>query len=435
MTEAARTAIEWRAERDMSERTKAARLAAFPDEYAYGAQPPAPLVDAAKLPIFSAASLADNPIPARRWIVPNMIPDRTVSIIGGDGGGGKTTLMMQLASSTALGHPWLGYNPEPGRVVFASAEDDEEEIHRRLAAIATSLGACLGDLVDLHIVPLAGRNAVMGAPQGKMALIAPTAVWRGLVAIVQAVKPRLLVLDALADVFGGEENARAQARQFIGLLRGLAIEHDLAVILIAHPSLSGMASGSGTSGSTAWSNSVRSRLYLERILDEGGREIDADIRRLTVKKSNYGPVGLGLRLRWQAGAFILDGSPGGFDKLALNAKAERVFLDLLAAFMAQGRDVSDTPGHNYAPAEFAEHGAEGLSKDVLKSAMKRLLFGGRVRVDTFGPPSRRRKRLVIEPQKDATVELPTPFHRHCQRPSDDSQRPSLSPPLYPHGRW
>ena len=285
-------------------------------------------------------------------------------------------------------------------MLVVTAEDDEDEIHRRLAAIAKSLGIDLADLADLNIVPLAGRDAVMGAPEGKAAIIAPTAVFRGLVALVERIRPRLIVLDALADVYAGEENARAQARQFIGLLRGLAIKNDLAVVLIAHPSLSGMASGSGTSGSTAWSNSVRARLYLERIFDDGNREIDPDLRVLRVKKSNYGPVGLELRLRWKEGAFILDGPAGGFDKLAADAKAERVFLDLLAKFTAQGRDVCDTPGHNYAPTEFAEQGSEGLSRDVLKAAMKRLLFAKRIRVETFGPPSRRRKRLAVGTQNE-----------------------------------
>jgi RecA-family ATPase len=383
-----------------------------PDDY--GAQPPsAPIDDAApegepgapgELPVISAAAFAGVAPPERRWIVKDMIPDRAVTIVSGDGGGGKTTLMLQLAAAKAGTRPWLSHNSDPGRVLVVTAEDDEEEIHRRLAAIAKGLSIELADLADLHIVPLAGRDAVMGAPEGKAALIAPTAVFRGLVALVERIKPRMVILDALADVYGGEENARAQARQFVSLLRGLAIKNDLAVVLVAHPSLSGMASGSGTSGSTAWSNSVRARLYLERIVDESNREIDPDIRVLRVKKSNYGPVGLELRLRWQNGAFILDGDAGGFDKLAADTKAERVFLDLLVKFTAQGRDVCDTPGHNYAPAEFAEQGSEGLSRDVLKAAMKRLLFAKRIRVETFGPPSRRRKRVAIEPPKEGAGE-------------------------------
>jgi RecA-family ATPase len=380
------------------------------DDYDGAQAPPAPLADEAPesgprefppLPVISAASFAGRDPPARPWIVRDMIPDRTVTIVSGDGGGGKTTLMLQLATAISGSCPWLGHSPDPGPVLVVTAEDDEEEIHRRLAAIAKCLTVDLSDLVDLHIVPLAGQDAVMGAPEGKAALIAPTAVFRALVALVERIRPRLVVLDALADVYAGEENARAQARQFIGLLRGLAIKNDLAVVLIAHPSLSGMASGSGTSGSTAWSNSVRARLYLERILDDGNREIDPDLRVLRVKKSNYGPVGFELRVRWQNGAFVLDGPAGGFDKMAAEAKAERVFLDLLAALEAQGRDVSPNLSNSYAPSVFEKlPKAEGITRRQFITAMERLLASERIRVETSGPPSRRYKRLTIAPPKE-----------------------------------
>ena len=208
------------------------------DDYNGAQAPPGPLADeasegeregsdVASLRVISAAAFAGVEPPERRWIVRDMIPDRTVTIFAGDGGGGKTTLKLQLAAAIAGRCPWLGHNPDPGPVLFVTAEDDEEEIHRRLAAIAKSLGVDLSDLADLHIVPLAGQDAVMGAPEGKAALITPTAVFRGLAALVERIRPRLVILDALADVYAGEENARAQARQFIGLLRGLAIKNDL----------------------------------------------------------------------------------------------------------------------------------------------------------------------------------------------------------------
>jgi len=96
-----------------------------------------------------------------------------------------------------------------------------------------------------------------------------------------------LHIDTSADVFGGDEISRSQVRQFVGLLIGIALRNNCAVILLAHPSMSGMASGTGTSGSTGWHNSVRSRMYLE------GDDKDDDARTLKFKKSNYG----GLRRR------------------------------------------------------------------------------------------------------------------------------------------
>ncbi len=67
------------------------------------------------------------------------------------------------------------------------------------------------------------------------------------------------------------------------MLRDLAIDHDCAVLLLSHPSLTGLNSGTGTSGSTAWNNSVRSRLYLQAT--------SPDTRTLKVVKANHGKVG------------------------------------------------------------------------------------------------------------------------------------------------
>lgn len=210
-----------------------------------------------------------------------------------------------------------------------------------------------------------------------------------------------MILDTLADVFAGNEIIRSEARQFVGILRGLAIEYDLAVVLLAHPSLTGLSSGSGTSGSTAWNNSVRSRLYLETIKGEDGQEIDPDLRMLHVKKANYGPAGGGIRLRWSDGCFVRVTPAGGFDKLVADARIERIFLDLLGKLSGQGRDVSSKPSQSYAPTIFEKHpNAEGIRKREFASAMERLLMAERIFVETGGSPSRRWSRLVLTRPED-----------------------------------
>jgi hypothetical protein len=356
-----------------------------------------------ELPVVIAASLGDKPAPPRSWHVRDMVPGRTVTQLGGDGGLGKSTIGMQLGVATSIDKPWLGMSARLGPVIYLSAEDDLDELHRRLEAIAASYGTTVADLTDLHLLPMAGLDTVLGAP-GERGVISPTEIWRALLRLVERIKPCLVILDTLADVFAGNENARLEVRTFVGMLRGLAIEHDLAVVLLAHPSLSGMASGAGTSGSTAWNNSVRSRLYLEGVKGEGGREVDADLRVLRVMKTNYGPPGLELTLKWYQGCFVregADGAPGGLDRLTAQARDERIFLDLVAAFNAQGRDVSPYPSRTYAPTVFASHpDAEGAKKVSLEDAMNRLLKEGRIKIETFGPPSKLRSRLVAVPTED-----------------------------------
>ena len=101
----------------------------------------------------------------------------------------------------------------------------------------------------------------------------------------------LIALDTAADMFGGNENDRSQVRQFIGLLRGLAITANAGVLLASHPSLSGITTDSGLSGSTGWHNSVRSRLYFKAAKAAEGDKANPDLRELEVRKNNYGPSG------------------------------------------------------------------------------------------------------------------------------------------------
>ncbi|MCA3485846.1 MAG: ATPase, partial [Rhodobacter sp.] len=168
----------------------------------------------------------------------------------------------------------------------------------------------------------------------------------------------------------------------------LAIRHECAVLLLAHPSLAGLSTGTGTSGSTGWNNSVRSRIYLSRIVQEG-YEADPDARVLRTLKANYGRTGGEISLRWQGGVFAADELETGLDRKASGAKAERVFLSLLRTFTEQGRRVNHAGGANYAPKVFAAHTkAEGTTKAALKGAMDALLERGAVTIGKDGPPSR-----------------------------------------------
>jgi len=201
-------------------------------------------------------------------------------------------------------------------------------------------------------------------------------------------------------MFGGEENSRRHVRGFIVLLKRLAITKKLAVLLVAHPSLSGVSSGTGLSGSTDWHNGPRARLYFQRPNDGDGETPDRDARELIVKKSQYsGAEGTVFRLRRRDGRYVYEGKTGSsapYDRAATSAKADRKFLDLLAELTAQGRDVSPTPSRSYAPAVFADHpDADGVTKKALALAMERLLKGKRIAVETVGPPSKQRKRIVI----------------------------------------
>jgi RecA-family ATPase len=337
--------------------------------------------------VINPADWEGKPVPSRKWIVPDIIPDETVTLLSGDGAGGKSLLALQLGAARALGKEWIGLLPEPGRTLILSAEDDSDEMQRRLDDIRKFYGARMADLADMRLVDLVGEDSVLGElMKGR---ILPTQMYRALDAFAADFKPGLVVLDVLADVFAGDENSRPQAREFIGLLKRLSRTHKCAILLLAHPSLNGMATGNGTSGSTAWSNSVRSRLYLQGAKASDGSEPDKNLRVLEAKKSNYGPADTSITLEWKNGLFVPVQGPVGLDKLALEAKVEDAFLTILKRFNQNGRNASDTNGTSYAPRLFVqEPEAKGVTREQFAAAMRRLFVADKIRKVNHGRPSR-----------------------------------------------
>ena len=347
-----------------------------------------------------AGVIADSPLPAidprgwqgkkapeRKWFVEGWIPDRTVTNLSGDGGSGKTEIILQLIAASSLGLPWFGKDVSVGPCLYYGAEDEADELHRRLETIVDESGNQLSDLDGIRLIPMAGLDAVLAEPDRKGGLTV-TDIYPKLVSQARALRPKLIVIDPSADVFGGDEINRAQVRKFVSMLRGLAMDIDCAVLLLSHPSLTGMSSGTGTSGSTAWNNSVRSRLYLEIKTPE--------TRVLTIVKANHGKVGDKIEMRWKDGIYVVDDGCDTVVETLLNSKTDKLFLELLELFTTQGQNVSTSSGKNYAPAKMAEHPkAKGVTKKQLAASMQRHFDAKRIELVIDGPESRQRARLVI----------------------------------------
>lgn len=343
---------------------------------------------------FVASDLAGILPPKREWHVDGLVPAHQVTMLGGDGGVGKSLLAFQLAIATASGTPWIDLKPAKTTAIYLSAEDDKDELHRRLDAICAVQNVPVSSLDNLILRSLAGEDALLAHADTRTGTLTPTPLFRELDEYLGDTGAGFLGLDTLADLHSGQENDRAVARQFIGLLRGLALRHSCTILLLAHPSLTGLASGTGLSGSTAWNNSVRSRLFFERIIEDG-YEPDPDVRRLTTKKANYGKTGNEIITRWADGVFVPEGgkSPLGGDDRTMKARA--VFMKLLRAYATEGRHVNANGGRHYAPAAFCKDSrAERVSQSRFMEAMNELFAAGAIRNEEWGPPSRRSTRIV-----------------------------------------
>lgn len=368
--------------------------------------------------VIDPVSLQGARVPVMEWVVPQWVPQGTVTLLGGDGGVGKSLLVQQLVTACACGLPWLGMPVRRCRALGIFCEDSGDELHRRQARINAAYGIDFADLGNCLWASRIGHDNLLWEKEGAYDPPRATPLFDQILAQAVAFGAGLVVIDSLHDVYGANENARTEARQFVQHLQMIAEATGGAVILTAHPSLSGMASGTGMSGSTAWNAAVRSRLYLTRPRPEGADGGDDDARRLERKKANYARANDSLALRWVDGVLAPDGPVGGgaggggggvvgagagvVQWLTGKAEAEAArdaFLNCLDAIAARGDVASESPQSKtrYAPKLFARMPEAGRFKGrskPLAGAMMDLIAAGEIRNVDIVDPWRKRKHTL-----------------------------------------
>src|SRR5262249_19318597 len=357
-------------------------------------EPPPPL------PWIDMSNWDNEPVPQQEWIVLNRIPRRQTVLFSGEGAVGKSIEQMHLSAAHVLARDWLGTMPEPGPAIFLDAEDEERVMHARMAAIVRHYDATFAELIKggLHLISLAGKDALL-ATATHTGKIEPTPLYHQMLEAAGDIRPVMIGLASSANLFAGNESDRSQVMQFIGLLTRMAIIANGSVVLISHPSLTGIKDDTGLSGTTQWHNAVRARFYLKGVKAEEGEQPDNDLRELVFKKNNYGPVSESIVLEYKNGLFLPVAGVTSLDKLAQEARADDVFVTLLRRFTNQNRNVSNMRGPNYAPALFAredEAKQAVISSKHLEAAMRRLFKNEVITNEEYGRPSRRHYRIALK---------------------------------------
>jgi len=331
-------------------------------------------------------ALQDAEPPPREMIVPGWLPVGAVAALYGAPGVGKSLLSQLLASAVASGKPFLGLDTMPCKVLAVYCEDDGGELHRRQNSINAGLGIGMRDLGAFRYQGRYGELNVMA--HGKGGVVELTPFYDAIRGAALKFGARLVVLDNIAQLFGGDENSRTEVTQFVNALGKLAQDIHGAVLLLGHP---GKGSGSEYSGSTAWDAAVRTRWLLERVKPSGDEQDAtelADMRVLRKPKANYGSTGDEIVLRWDHGTFRLEGPAtyrDAVDRIEARQREredEAAFLDCLDALNQQGRPVSHSPQagkRKYAPhAMAALPQAKGIGARRLERAMERLFDAGTI---------------------------------------------------------
>lgn len=259
-------------------------------------------------PLLKTVSLSDlltNPPKPPEFVWAGRVPRGTSTLFAAHGGTGKSTIALMFAVSVATGRSLFGVETLRGNAVFVSLEDGPEVVRHRLASLCSAWQIKPDDLSGLLVLD-GTHHPELYAPHGPglatSSVAAQTPSFTELKRSAQANGALLIVIDNASDAFAGDEIKRVQVRAFIRSLNELATSCNAAVLLLTHVdkgtsrgrSTSAGADNEGYSGSTAWHNSVRSRLFMSRV--------DADFLAIEHQKGNLS-AGLMdvLRLHWPPG--------------------------------------------------------------------------------------------------------------------------------------
>jgi RecA-family ATPase len=249
-------------------------------------------------------SLARREPEPPRFILTDWLPCGYATLFAGHGGVGKSGIALYLAVCIAAGVPFFGIEVQRRRVLYLSCEDREGVLHWRLCRICAHLNMDLARLCGwLDVLDLVGHDAVLWNRDPRTG-DAITVAYGALHERVRLQQTEVLVVDSIADAFGGNENARGEVKRFVNLLVALVPVDAGAVLLVGHlpkPAARGEPTSEGYSGSTAWHNSVRARWYLypeTRQGEDGERAERTGDLILELQKSNLGRADQQMRFAW-----------------------------------------------------------------------------------------------------------------------------------------
>ena len=148
---------------------------------------------------------------------------------------GKSLLTLQLAIAVALGMAWGGWFPRaPEKVLIINAEDDFDEMRRRLFAAAKDMDVDQARLVDRIYLAEAPESIVIAKIDHRNKAVIRTPLGEQLVATIQQAGIGVVVADPFAETFEGDENSNSEVKWAGILWREVARKTGAALWLVHH---------------------------------------------------------------------------------------------------------------------------------------------------------------------------------------------------------
>jgi len=275
----------------------------------------------------SIARFLDNTVPPRQYILRDCLPLGKVGALVGTGGTGKSQLAIQIAIGVAANQPictdaWLTNNV--GSVLMFFAEEDEDELHRRVKNSIDSMSlddAAIATLrANLHVKSLTGQSCLLTDKNEKSPELEESFFLDDFISAVNEYEDlKLIIIDPASRFRGGDENSAPDSTRFVQACEKIAEETGATVLLVHHTnkgSKEGEINQHAARGSSAfidgvrWSMNVRTMSAKESSTYSPLAKPPNWYIQAQITKNNYGPP--------QAGSiWLVRGDHGVLDRINL----------------------------------------------------------------------------------------------------------------------
>jgi hypothetical protein len=249
-----------------------------------------------------------------------MIPRRSITVAFGPAGLGKTVWMLLQGAAVTTGR--MAGLDQPAPVLISSQEDDPE------AVLAPRLVAAGADLELVHFV------SGLSLPSQVPALAARA---KALGTALVAIDPIGAHLDAQID-----SHRDAAIRSALAPLAAMAMDLDLAVLVIHHPNKASSAGGlSRISGSAAFGNAARSVIVFGADDPADPEGETGDRRVIAHLKNNVGRRAPSISAEIETTQVETEDGPATVPRLRFNGLSDQTAEDILGAPSGEERTERD----------------------------------------------------------------------------------------------
>lgn len=243
--------------------------------------------------------------PPRDFVIQDLLLAGKSALLAGLGGVSKSQLILQMAICAVLGLPFMGRATKECASLILLGEEDSGEVSRRVNAIAKIMRLTAEQLKlvtkRLRVFPRYGLDTYLTRPIA--GALESTGLAQGVIEAANELETesglpvRLIALDHLGLIHGGDFNAREDSVQTMLQVNHIANETGAGVVVLAHSPKASIGkdqvNSADVAGSAGFVDQSRGVYILRTMDDIEGKQfgIDPEQRKnyvsLTNVKANY----------------------------------------------------------------------------------------------------------------------------------------------------